>query len=154
MAIYFFDSSAIVKRYLNEIGTAWVTKIFDPAGSSEIYIARISGAEVVAAIARLGLAGSIPRSKTTSAISQFRREFVSTFQIVETTPTLIARAMDIAESHDLRGYDSVQLASALEMLALRSRLGLAGLTFVSADSELNAAAMAEGLNVDDPNAHP
>ena len=154
MTIYFFDSSAIVKRYLNETGTAWVTNIFDPTSGSEIYIAHISGAEVVAAIARRGLTGSITASKVTSAISQFRREFVSAFQIVEITQNLIARAMDIAEIHALRGYDSVQLASALEMLALRSALGLSGLIFVSADSDLNAAAMAEGLNVDDPNAHP
>jgi len=154
VTIYFFDSSAIVKRYLNEIGTAWVTSIFDPAASSEIYITRISGAEVVAAIIRRGITGSIAASKVTNAISQFRREFVSAFQIVEITPTLIARAMDVAETHALRGYDSVQLASALEMVALRSALGLTGLTFVSADSNLNAAAMAEGLNVDDPNAHP
>lgn len=62
--------------------------------------------------------------------------------------------MDISEKHALRGYDAVQLASALEMVTLRSALGLAGLTFVSADGDLNAAAMAEGLNVDDPNAHP
>lgn len=154
MAIYFFDSSAIVKRYLNEIGTAWVTNIFDPASDSEIYIARISGAEVVAAIARRGFTGSITASKVTNAISQFRREFVSAFQIVEITPALVAQAMDAAENHALRGYDAVQLASALEMITLRSTLGLAGLTFVSADSNLNAAAMAEGLNVDDPNAHP
>ena len=154
MTIYFFDSSAIVKRYLNEIGTNWVTNIFDPAASSEIYIARISGAEVVAAITRRGITGSISASQVTSAVSQFHREFVSAFQIVEITPTLVARAMDVAETHALRGYGSVQLASALEMVTLRSALGLTGLTFVSADSELNAAAMAEGLNVDDPNAHP
>jgi hypothetical protein len=42
----------------------------------------------------------------------------------------------------------------MDMAALRSALGLTGLTFVSADSDLNSAAMAEGLNVDDPNAHP
>jgi predicted nucleic acid-binding protein len=154
VAIYFFDSSAIVKRYLNEIGTTWVTNIFDPASDSEIYIARVSGAEVVAAIARRGLTGSIPASKVTSSISQFRREFVSAFQIVEITPTLVARAMDAAEIYALRGYDSVQLASALEMVTLRSALGLTGITFVSADSNLNAAAVAEGLKVDDPNAHP
>jgi predicted nucleic acid-binding protein len=76
----------------------------------------------------------------TSSISQFRREFVSAFQIIEITPALVARAMDAAEAHALRGYDSVQSASALEMVTLRS--------------DLNAAAMAEGLNVDDPNAHP
>jgi len=38
--------------------------------------------------------------------------------------------------------------------ALRRARGLPAIVFVSADNNLNAAATAEGLAVDDPNAHP
>lgn len=31
MADYFFDSSALVKRYVRESGSGWVTSLFDPA---------------------------------------------------------------------------------------------------------------------------
>jgi hypothetical protein len=48
----------------------------------------------------------------------------------------------------------VQLASATALHAVRSASGLPALTFVSADTELNAAATAEGMPVDDPNLHP
>jgi len=54
MSAYFFDSSALVKRYVREKGTDLVKAIIDPDAANEIYIARISGAEVVAAIARRG----------------------------------------------------------------------------------------------------
>jgi hypothetical protein len=32
--------------------------------------------------------------------------------------------------------------------------GLSAVIFISADTELNAAAMAEGLTIEDPNSHP
>jgi hypothetical protein len=54
---------------------------------------------------------------------------------------------------NLRGYDAVQWAAAIEANARCTALGTT-LTFVSADVTLNAAALAEGLAVEDPNAHP
>jgi hypothetical protein len=62
--------------------------------------------------------------------------------------------MAVAEQHALRGYDAMQLAAALETSVHRSALGMDPLVFASADSELNAVAGAEGLTVEDPNAHP
>jgi predicted nucleic acid-binding protein len=49
---YFFDSSAIVKRYVNEKGSAWVAETTDPAIGAYVYVASITGVEVVAAFAR------------------------------------------------------------------------------------------------------
>jgi hypothetical protein len=48
----------------------------------------------------------------------------------------------------------VQLGAALELNAHRSAAGLAALVFLSSDAELNAAAVLEGLSVDNPNSHP
>ena len=61
--------------------------------------------------------------------------------------------MLIADEHELRGYDAVQLASALEANRLRQNNGLSAITFVSADNNLNSAATAEGMAVDNPNNH-
>ena len=55
MAVYFFDSSAIVKRYLIEAGTKWVISIADLAAGNEIYLARITFVEVISAITRKAL---------------------------------------------------------------------------------------------------
>ncbi len=70
------------------------------------------------------------------------------------TETLLNRAMTLAETHGLRGYDAVQLAAACEINVFCAAHGLPPLTLVSADRELNTAATGEGLLVDDPNAHP
>jgi len=62
--------------------------------------------------------------------------------------------MALAEAHGLRGYDAVQLAAALELNMLYKAGGLPPILFISADTQLNAAAITEGLLVDDPNTHP
>ena len=67
--------------------------------------------------------------------------------------TLEAMAIRLAETYALRGYDAVQLAAVLTVHAAREAQGLSRLTLVSADHELNTAAVAESLLVDDPNTH-
>jgi hypothetical protein len=52
VAAYFFDSSAIFKRYITESGTGWVSGITDPASGHSIYLAAITGVEVVSAFVR------------------------------------------------------------------------------------------------------
>lgn len=154
MDVYFFDSSGIVKRYVSERGTTWVIGVTAPATGNRIYVARITGVEVVSAITRRSRSRSLSASDAQTAISQFRFDFQNQYRIVEITPSLITRAMSLAETHALRGYDAVQLAAALEVNTRRLALRMPPLTFISADAALNAAATAEGLTVDDPNLHP
>lgn len=59
MAVYFIDSSALVKRYISETGSAWVVGLFDPALNNEVFIAAITGVEIIAAITRRSRGGSI-----------------------------------------------------------------------------------------------
>lgn len=153
MPVYFLDSSAVVKRYVQEPGTAWMLSLLEPASDTRLYIARIAGAEVIAAFARRGRSGNLSADAVTKASMQFRSEFSTLYRIVEIAPTLIFRAMDLAQTHVLRGYDAVQLAAALSVQTVRLVQGLPALTLVSADGELNVAAAAEGLPVEDPTIH-
>jgi predicted nucleic acid-binding protein len=153
VASYFFDSSAIVKRYVNEAGTVWVTSLIDPTAGNEILVARISGVEVVAAIKRRERIGTTSLQDALVAVTNFRRDFAVFFTVLEISASLIADAMSLAERHDVRGYDAVQLAAALEVNRRRTALGLSPSVLVSADQSLNQAGVAEGLRVDDPNNH-
>ena len=75
--------------------------------------------------------------------------------MVNITAEIIEAAINLALMHNLRAYDSVQLASALEVrpLLMQSSQNPVALTLVSADLELNRASVLEGLPVDDPNSH-
>ena len=150
MASYFFDSSALVKRYVNETGTIWVTSLIDPAAGHEIFLARISGVEILSAIKRRERIGTTSPQEALLAISNFRDDFAVFFTILEISSLLISEAMSLAERHDLRAYDAVQLAAALEVHRHRTALGLSLAALVSADRALNEAGLVEGLPVEDP----
>jgi uncharacterized protein len=52
MAAYFFDSSALVKRFVEERGTAFVTLLSRPSAAHSISVSDITKVEVIAALAR------------------------------------------------------------------------------------------------------
>jgi predicted nucleic acid-binding protein len=52
MTTYFVDSSGIVKRYAEEIGTRWIQALCDVQSNHTIAIAQIGVVEVAAALAR------------------------------------------------------------------------------------------------------
>lgn len=153
MAVYFFDSSAIVKRYVQETGTQWVNDIIDPGSGNDIYLARITGVEVVSALVGHGRDGTISAQDVATALEQFHKDFTSEYQALDIIASVLTRAMSLAETHALRGYDAVQLAAALEAHGLCLATGLSALTLISSDIALNAAATVEGLKVDNPNNH-
>jgi predicted nucleic acid-binding protein len=150
----FWDSSALLKRYLNETGSARVQNLFDPAVGNSVFIAAVTGVEILAAISRRARGGSIPPQDATAACAQVRADLLTDYHVVDLSPAVLSQAMDLAETLRLPGYDAVQLASALAVQAQRTASGLPALTLVSADTELNAAAAAEGLLIEDPNTHP
>jgi predicted nucleic acid-binding protein len=153
VAAYYLDSSALVKRYAREAGTAWMIGLFRGAAGHRLYVGRITGVEVAAALTRKRRGGHLTNSEAARALARLRRDLGGRLRIVEITPTLLTDAIDLAEKHGLRGYDAVQLAAMLEANGERMQLKLAPLTLIAADSELLAAGVVEGLVTDDPNAH-
>lgn len=153
MTAYFFDSSAIVKRYVNEQGSEWVAATTNPASGAYVYMASITGVEVVAAFARKRKGNLINPSVAAAVVSKFHDHFVNDYRIIGISDSVIARSMELADAHELRGYDAVQLGAALEVSGRRLALGATALTLVTGDSDLLAAATAEGLRTDNPNTH-
>ena len=72
------------------------------------------------------------------------------YKIVEVATVTAERSIEVAEKHRLRAYDCLQLATALLLQEQRVAFGLPPLILVSSDRELNAAAVAEGMIVEDP----
>lgn len=154
MDVLFADTSALAKVYLDETGSNWLRGILDPARGATAYVARITAVELISAITRRSRSGSLDSAEAVGARAAVRRDVGGHLRVVEITEALVVRAMALAETHALRGYDAVQLAAALELNDRRVAGILPALTLLSADAELNAAAVAEGLAVENPNDHP
>jgi len=152
--VYFTDTSALAKRYVAETGTPWMQATLDVSTSCTVYIARITAVELIAALTRRARGGTITLPDATAARAAFRAHLDVEYKIIEVTEALVNRAMALAETSGLRGYDAVQLAAALEVHTSYRVVGLPPITLISADAELNTAATAQGLTVEDPNTHP
>ena len=152
--IYFWDSSALVKRYICEIGTLWVKNILRRSKRSERLNTKVTGAEIAAAFARKQRMGEISDRNRRRALRAFLRHFRRSYTKIEVSDAVVDLAMDLTQRHPLRGYDAIQLASALIMDMDLRRVSRPGLTFVSADNVLCEAAELEGLFTENPNNYP
>lgn len=152
--MFFLDSSALVKRYLAEIGSDWIAELCDPMNGHTIVVAEVTRVEVAAALA------ARQRANVGMLLEERERLFrllvehaTNEYTLIPLTAVLLDTAMQLTQRHRLRGYDAVQLAAALDANSAVIAAALPALTFISADGNLNAAASAEGLRVDDPNQH-
>ena len=68
MKNYFLDSSALIKRYVPEIGTAWIQGIADPQNGHSLLISPITRVEVFSAFARRQREGNLSASDSTLLI--------------------------------------------------------------------------------------
>jgi hypothetical protein len=153
VADYYADSSALVKRHVNEIGTAWFQALADPAAGNVIVTARLSMVEVYSAFNRRLRETQISATDYTQIVNDFTAN-CSDYEWVELTHTVVERARLILERYPLRAYDAMQLASALVANDILQRANLSTLTFLSADNRLLGAAQIEGLATENPNAYP
>lgn len=146
--IWFADSSALVKRYVNEAGSHWLRR---ELANHRVIIAQITSVEMIAALTRRFRQGDISKF----ALHQARKRFLThradqQYQIIEIDPPIIEEAMRLAFAHGLRAYDAVQLATA--MFAARG-VDKSRFVFVTADAQLEIGCAAEGLQVENPLNH-
>jgi predicted nucleic acid-binding protein len=112
-------------------------------------------AEVGAALAvKHRVPGGITLRERDSALSLFLSHCQSEYELISVSRLIVDLAVRLTQDHKLRGYDAVQLASALVTNQTFTAAGLSSLTFIAADSDLLTAAQAEGLSIDNPNLHP
>lgn len=149
--IWYCDSSAVVKRYVREIGSRWFRQ---EVAKHRVLTSALAVAEVPAALARRLRDGTLStfefhrsRAQLTNHLQTFQHTLLpATIDVIKQAPLLIYRM-------PLAGYDAVHLATALHYLRTvvvdRSQF-----YFVTADNQLQRAAEAEGLNAENPNKHP
>jgi len=152
--ICFLDTSALVKRYVTEIGSNWMKAVTNPASENKIILSRITWVELISALARLQREGKVDPNDVSTTIQAFRYDWETQYQLVEVDKELIEAAGDLVQKHPLRAYDSIELASAVKLFPVFEKTAPSGFTFISADDRLLNVAKAEGLRIDNPNLHP
>jgi uncharacterized protein len=154
MADYFLDTSALVKRYVTETGSAWITALTELSAANTCWMSGLTRVELLAALYHRVRMGTVPLIAAQQTEHVFRHELSTHFQVIPLDSLLLDQAMGIVAIHPLRAADAVQLATALFLRSQCLASGLSAPQFLSADRDLNQAAALEGMPVDDPNQHP
>jgi predicted nucleic acid-binding protein len=125
----YLDSSALVKRYVDEVGSELVVEAMDGADAHSI--CRIGFVETVRAVAR----GGAPED-----LARMERDWAG-IDVIEVDRDLVERAARLAVEQRLRSLDALHLAAALSQTPERAP------TFATWDVRLHRAAREHGLRV-------
>jgi uncharacterized protein len=132
----YLDTSSLVTLYVAEPGSDAVRRLVTQA--IVVATSGIAYPETRAALARRWRERALSRAAFTRATRAFENDW-SRYLAVDVSASICREAGDLAERYRLRGYDSVHLASYLEVAR---RAGLAETQFSSFDERLNRAARA------------
>lgn len=136
--ILFCDTSALIKLYITEEGSAELKALMQEAEA--VAVCRIAWAEAFAALSRR--AREVPEDVTT--IEQAKAALALDwphFLVLEIDQSLVEVAGEYADTFALRGYDSIQLAAAFEA----GRISQTPIFFACYDIRLNKAAKLLGM---------
>lgn len=139
MAVY-LDTSAILKLYVAEEGSEVARRCVSAA--AQVASCRIAYAEMRAALAAARRLDRLSASQHGEILGAFQRDWHH-YHVVSVTQELVEEAGDLAERHDLRGYDAVHLAAA----RLLHNWMPASVTLLAWDRDLTRAAERCGLAV-------
>jgi uncharacterized protein len=151
---YFVDSSALVKLYVPETGSAWIQALLAVQKGNSLFISRITWVEVLSALARREREGSLTPTDRTLIIQRFRSDLNNQYQVIELDAKLAETAGQLVEQYPLRAYDAVQLASVNRIQPAFATEQSTSLIFLTSDDRLSAVAQSLGLLTDNPNHHP
>ena len=132
--ILYLDTSALLKIYLDEPGTALVKSAVAEAETTAT--SEIAYVELCAALARRHRGGDISQTAYRRTLADIDAD-AKRVMYLDVSRHVIRAAADAAAAYALRGYDALHLASALE---LQSRSG-ESIIFGCWDATLTAAAM-------------
>ncbi len=137
----YVDTSALVKLYLTELGSA---SMHARARGQRLATSVLAYAEAHATFARHARHPAVSHDECDRVVRAFERDWLKMAR-VPMSRAVLARIPALCGAHALRGADAIHLASAL----LLSVEGLA-VTFACSDVRLIDAARRESLAVFDP----
>lgn len=146
MALWFLDTSALVKLYVQELGTDRLLALINDKPENRFAVLAISVVEFRSAIRRRQRAGDIDASVAATLFETLQSHMESRFIRQMINDPVIDTAKEMIDRYTLRAYDAIQLAGCLVLCAITAE----AFTFVCSDHQLLDAARSEQLEVLDP----
>lgn len=151
MNLFWLDASALVKRYLPEIGTPLLNHLFAQAPPQRMVCLLEGVGEVISVLIRRRNAGAISTAACQQSLATLRNEIFNQSDVekVERTAQQVINSWPLLDQHSLNSTDAMILRCAIDYAANLRRAGH-DLVLVSADVRLVRAAKLEGLQTIHP----
>lgn len=136
----YFDTSALVKRYVNEAGRRDVLQLLR---RNDLVTSAVLPVELRSGLRRRVAEGSLEAARLPTILKHVAsdRQY---WTLIDVGTEVLAAAETLVGAHPIRTLDAIHVASAQLFAA---RLSIPGLTFVSADRQQTETAVAVGLAV-------
>jgi predicted nucleic acid-binding protein len=147
LALYYLETSALVKLYVREAGTDRLLQLANDPVENRFAVLTLSQVEFRSAMRRRERAGDIDPKLVGMILDRFQQHLETRFLRQVLTDAVLDGASEMIDRYALRAYDAIQLAGCL---ALKTTAGSEPLAFVCSDQELLKAARSELLSIIDP----
>jgi predicted nucleic acid-binding protein len=148
---FYWDASALVKRYAPEIGTSLVNHLFADVVLDRRMCLVIGTGEVISVFVRKKNSNLITDTAFSQALVDFRAEVIDTvgFKLVSIEDALVAASYPFIEKYSLNATDAFVLRSVMDAAALLRPDG-DDVILVTSDLRLLHAAEGEGVTTFNP----
>ena len=149
---FYFDASALVKRYIEEVGSDKIDFLFENVPLVQFQCLVIGAMEVFWICVRKRNDRRIAVDQFTQATGHLEYEVIniqSDFKTISIPDSLVWNSMDLVNTHSLNSVDAIVLRSALDVATELRSIGDT-LVLVASDQRLLRAARAEGLHIFNP----
>lgn len=138
MAWAYFDTSALVKRYVDEAGRREVLRL---SRRYDVVTSAVVAVELRSALRRRATEGTPDEQRVPEILKRVAAER-GFWTLIDVSREVLAAAETLVAAHPVRALDAIHVASA-QLFA--ERMTLPELVFVSADARQTAAAAAVGM---------
>ena len=139
MTFAYFDTSALVKRYVTERGSFQVRTFLR---RHDLLSSAVAPVEVLSALCRLRQSGDLSEENFTAVLRRVQRDRIQ-WELVEVGAAVLSRAEEIVQgSVAVRALDAIHLAS---LVTFQTASGIR-IPFVTGDARQRDAAIYLGLD--------
>lgn len=136
----FFDSSALLKRYLNEKGSDQIKKLF--AETDKVFVSIITHVECASSLKRLLSSNYIDKNEYQRLNMEISLDFPF-FETISFDDEIKRTALKVVDKYPLKALDTIQLAT---LIYVANEVE----SFIVCDQKLKKYALKEGFHVIDP----
>ena len=148
MPVFYLDTSALVKRYVQEKGSEVLDELFDRLQDTDfLTISLLAVVELKSVFKRLVKGRILRETQMAVLLSEFSSDQAAISEVVEVDTRLLEEAALILDRHSLKAGDAIHFACILQ---LKGVAPAADVIVLTSDGELSVACMAEGFEVLNP----